>query len=199
MDFQNLDASIHRSLKRWVADAMGGSPWQVKMSRKEVAEAKRPSALVEPTTPTNTIGRASTPSGAIEVVCGWAVMLYPDTGGDGTAAEALDIANKAKGALTAAIVIGMVDEDGNNVCNPLHIPLYDYTNVPISGAQRAGPPSPILQMSITDHAVRMIPDADDDRRNVVAADLTLRLRVGGRIEAEGLTAASMTAEIEVST
>lgn len=172
---------IHRSLRRYVSQALGSPPWRVRVVRQNVTNDDRPVAVVEPaSTATVVAARATIPQGDVTKAQSYSVMAYPELGD--TAAESGQIATQVAQLLLDAFQLGLVDEEGAFIGAPERLPVYDFAGVAVVGPieERIGPDEPYGYLWIDDIAVRPLQDAEDPLRFTVACDLRLSWQSAGR-------------------
>lgn len=181
----------HRSVRRFLMNALGSPPWTVRTERQPVTDDARPVAVVEAAPPVvTTRSRTSIPQGDIEKQQTFSLMLYPALGA--TAAEARMAAEGPAELLESAIAVGLVwDADdpqvianeravGELLTAPEMLPVYDFAGVAVKGANRAGPADPYGWLRAEDYPVRTIQDPDDPLRWTVACDLRVSWSEAGR-------------------
>jgi hypothetical protein len=160
----------HRSLRRFVMNALGSPPWVVRTERQPVQDDERPVAVVEVTSPVATTqARATLPQGDVRRTQTFTLTLYPVI--EATAAESRQLAAQTAELLLQALGAGMSDDAGGVLSYPERIPVYDFQAVPVKGALRAGPADPYGHLTVEDYPVRPIQDPDDPLRWTVACDL----------------------------
>lgn len=170
----------HRSLRRFVMNALGSPPWRVRTERQPVPDEERPVGVIEEAAPAvTTRSRTSIPQGDIERAQTFSIALYPERAD--TAAEARLIASEAAEALSAALAVGLVNDDGSLLSAPEMIPVYDFAGVAVKGAARAGPADAYGWLRVEDYPVRAIQDPEDILRWTVVCDLRVSWSQGGRI------------------
>jgi hypothetical protein len=182
----------HRSLRRFVMNALGSPPWIVRTERQPVPEEQRPVGFVEVSTPAVTISsRTSIPQGNVEKQQTFAITLFPE--GAETAAEGRLIAEEAAELLSQAITVGLVTDDDppELLTAPEMLPVYDFAGVPVKGAARAGPEEPYGWLRVQDSNVRPVQDPDDPLRWQIVCDLRVSWEQAGRDRPEGPLAGSM--------
>lgn len=176
----------HRSIRRFVSNAMGSPPWRVRTERRPIPDEERPVAVVEPGSPAGTTRwRTSVPQGDVERVQTFSLMLYPemvDDAGDPLSAPGsrLAVARWAE-RLDSAIVVGLVHDDGSLLSAPRMIPVYDFAGALLAGAARAGGGTPYGWLMVEDAPVQMVPDPDDHLRWTIACDLRVSWSQAGRL------------------
>lgn len=139
---------VLRSLRRYVASAMGSPPWRVRLAMD--ARFQRPFAMVSAPTAVQSAGAGpSTYRDDLPFV----IQLYPvepSTAGPMRTTEAKLIALRAAEQLKQSILVGVVDQTDPTVAGAqCRIPLWDYHDeagepLPLEGAesiatQRFGP------------------------------------------------------------
>lgn len=182
----------HRSLRRFLMNALGSPPWRVRTERQPVADEQRPVAVVEVTTAATTLrARRSIPQGNIERGQTFAIVLYPALGA--SAAESRLEAATVADRLQDSIAVGLVDELDNDalLSAPEMLPVYDFAGVPVKGALRAGPPAPYGWLRVEDYPVRPVQDPEDPLRWTVVCDLRVSWEQAGRDVAPAPAAGSM--------
>jgi hypothetical protein len=169
----------HRSLRRFVMNALGSPPWVVRTERQPVQDDERPVAVVEVTSAVATTqARATLPQGDVRRTQTFTLTLYPVI--EATAAESRQLAAQTAELLLQALGAGMSDDAGGVLSYPERIPVYDFQAVPVKGALRAGPADPYGHLTVEDYPVRPIQDPDDPLRWTVACDLRVSFWQAGR-------------------
>lgn len=169
----------HRSLRRFLMNALGSPPWTIRTERQPVADDDRPVAVVEPATPVVTLrSRTSIPQGPIERQQTFGVVLYPALGT--TAADSRLLAAAAAEALDRAIMVGLVEDDGSLLTAPEMLPVYDFDGVAVKGSTRAGAAEPYGWLMAEDYPVRPLQDPEDPLRWTVTCDLRVSWEQPGR-------------------
>lgn len=182
----------HRSLRRFVMNALGSPPWTVRTERQPVADEERPVAVVEVSTAVVTLrARTSIPQGNVERQQTFTITLYPVM--EETAAESRLAAEAASQQLDQALVVGLSNDDETVLSYPEMLPVYDFAGVAVKGADRAGPMDPYGWMRADDYPVRTIQDPDDPLRWTVACDLRASWEQAGRERPPAPTVGSMPA------
>lgn len=180
----------HRSLRRFVMNALGSPPWTVRTERQPVADEERPVAVVEVVSPVGTtFARTAIPQGDIRRTQAFTLTLYPALGP--SAAEARQQAAEVAELLTNAIGIGLDDDAGELLSAPEALPVYDFAGVPVKGATRAGPVEPYGWLTVDDFPVRPLQDPEDPLRWTVACDLRTSWWQSGRLRPPAPVAGSM--------
>lgn len=180
----------HRSLRRFLMNALGAPPWTLRTERETVPDEGRPVGVVEVAAPVTTRRtRHAIPQGDVERVQTFAVMLYPEL--LSTAAESREEAERVAQLLDDAIEVGLVDDAGELLTGPSRIPVYDFAGVPVKGAQRAGPADGYGWLWVEDAPVRALQDPDDSLRWTVTCDLRVSWTQGGRVVAPAPLVGSM--------
>lgn len=184
-----------RSIRRFLANALGSPPWTVRVGRARVADDDRPVAVVELAAPAVTLqARSTIPQGDVQRQQTFALALYPPLDGvEGPLSEPAASQQAASVAelLSDAITIGLVFDDGALLSPPLQVPVYDFADVRLTGPTRAGPDEPYGWLQVDDYPVRPIVDPDDPRRWTVMCDLRVSWWQGGRIGTPAPAAGSM--------
>lgn len=169
----------HRSLRRFVMNAVGSPPWRVRTERQPVADEQRPVAVVEASTPmVTTAARVSIPQGNVTRQQTFALVLYPVIGE--SAAEARLEAERVAELLGDAIDVGLVDDDGALLTAPQRIPVYDFAGVAVKGADRRGGADPYGWLWVEDAPVSALQDPEDPLRWTVACDMRVSWEQAGR-------------------
>lgn len=170
----------HRSLRRFVMNALGSPPWTVRTERQPVANEERPVAVVEASTPmVTTRARTSIPQGDIERQQTFGLALYPQLGA--SPAESRLIASQAAELLIDAIGVGLVTDVGALLSAPEMVPVYDFAGVPVTGPGRAGAAAAYGWMRVEDFPVRAIQDPEDPLLWTVVCDVRVSWSQGGRV------------------
>jgi hypothetical protein len=170
----------HRSLRRFLMNALGSPPWRVRTERGQVADEERPVAVVEVVgAVTQAFARSSIPQGDVMRRQAFTLTLYPQLGP--TPAESRLAAAQLTELLTNAIGIGLDDEHGAVLSAPEMLPVYDFEGVPVKSATRAGPEEPYGHLTVEDFPVRPIQDPEDPLRWTVACDLRVSWWQSGRL------------------
>lgn len=174
--------NVHRSARRWLSLVLPSPPWSVSLEegREALPDDDRPVAIVTPVgNMANLFARGSAPQGDVHRQLPMSMALYPEVA-DERRAGRLAAADLSQLVLDA-ISIGLVKDDGSNLCLPLTMPLWNYEGVPITGATRAGPADPFTFMEVEDPVVTAIPDPEDDRRWSVQVTFRATWWTPGRI------------------
>lgn len=175
----------HRSLRRFLMNALGSPPWTIRTERQPVRNEDKPIALVEAASPVATLfARSSIPQGDVEKQQTFSLMLYPARGD--TAAEARLEASEWAEALEQAITVGMSDDVGDPpetvvLSAPLMVPVYDFAGVAVKGKARKGPAEAYGWLRVDDFGVRPIQDPDDHLLWTVVCDVRVSWSQGGRV------------------
>lgn len=170
----------HRSLRRFLMNALGSPPWRIRTERQPVADEERPIAVVEVTTPAATLwSRKSIPQGDVQRGQTFSIVLYPELAG--TAAESRLAAAQVAELLTNAIAYGLIDDAGERLSMPEELPVYDFEGVSVKGATRAGPAEPYGWMSVEDFPVEPVQDPEDPLRWTVVCPLRVTWWQGGAV------------------
>lgn len=181
---------VIRSLRRFVWLALGIDPatlkpWTVRTQRTRAADDQRPVAVVEEATPLSTPhSRATIPQGDVQKMQGFAVVCYPVL--RTSAPESAQEARRVATLIDRAFSCGLVTDDVPpvNIGGPWRLPIYDFRGVPIVGdaATRQGPADPYMHANVDEtFSVRAVPDAMDELRFTVVANVRLTWWLGGRI------------------
>lgn len=182
----------HRSLRRFLMNALGSPPWRVRTERQQVPDETRPVAVIEVATPDMTTrSRTSIPQGDVEKQQTFSIVLYPALAE--TAAESRLAAAEAAELLKAALTVGLSNDDGTVLSAPEMIPVYDFAGVAVKGQARAGPAAGYGWMRVEDSPVRPLQDPEDILRWSVVCDLRVSWEQGGRIRPDEPTVGSMPA------
>jgi hypothetical protein len=183
----------HRSIRRFLMNALGSPPWTLRTERQPVADDERPAGVVEVVSAAATLfARTSIPQGDIRRQQAFTITLYPALGP--TAAEARLAAAQVADLLTDAIGVGLVVEGtGALLSAPEMLPVYDFAGVPVKGATRAGPAAPYGWLTVEDFPVRPLQDPEDPLRWTVVCDLRVSWWQGGRLGPNAPVAGSMPA------
>lgn len=169
----------HRSIRRFVMNALDSPPWRVRTERQPVADEDRPVAVIEVAAPLVRLSaRTSIPQGDVQRQQTFGVVLYPVI--EDSAAEARHTAALAAERLANAIEFGLVDDEGELLTAPEMMPVYSFVAVPVKGVQRQGPSEPYGWMRVEDFPVRTIQDPEDPLRWTVTCDLRVSWWQGGR-------------------
>lgn len=176
----------HRSIRRFLMNALGSPPWKIRTERQPVQDEERPVAVVEAPTPAATTrSRTSVPQGNVEKQQTFTLTLYPALAE--TAAESRLAAAAAAELLADAIGVGLVwgpddegHDDGDLLTAPEMLPVYDYEDVPVKGAGRAGPEEAYGWLRVDDYPVGMIQDPEDVLRYTVTCSLRVSWEEAGR-------------------
>lgn len=171
----------HRSLRRFLMNALGSPPWVIRTQREPVRDEERPVALVEVATPTGPgrPARVSIPQGSVERIQTFALVLYPALGD--TAAGARLAAAQLAQRLEDAIGVGLNTDAGVLLSAPERIPVYDFAGVAVVGAARAGPAGAYGWLWVEDFPVRAVQDPDDPLRWTVTCALRVSWEQAGRV------------------
>lgn len=144
-----------RSVKRYTAEVLG-ELWEVRLW-SEQGTFRFPFARVAKTGPTSYASRRV----ATDVLQAMQIHCYPPP------ATTVELALEQASALQELLVEGF--ETGVLLGRPRRIPLYDYDGVPAGGGSMARHPSDHLR--VEDFSVNYLPDAQDQTRVAVVADL----------------------------
>lgn len=176
--------SVPRSLKRWAAAVL---PADYTVTLEEtppaVPDEDRPLANVLPTSEVTTLfARRSIPQGDVQRQQSFALTVYPAVKAGAnllTVKETGAEARRLTALLEDAVVIGTTEGEAG-FSYPMTVPLWDYTGVPETGPDRAGPLQPASAAEVADHTVRPLADPDDPRRRTVVLSLRLTWWAAGR-------------------
>lgn len=172
----------HRSLRRFLMNALGAPPWRLRTERQPVADEERPVGLVETASPAATTrARVTVPQGDVEKVQTFSIMLYPALGD--TAAESRLAAEEVAQLLDDAFTSGLIDDAGGELSRPFRVPVYDFAGVAVKGPERGGPEAAYGWLWIEDAPVRTVQDPDDVLRFAVVCDVRVSWSQGGRVPA----------------
>lgn len=98
----------HRSMRRFLMNALGSPPWRLRTERQPVKAEERPVGVVEPAGPVATTrARTTVPQGDVDKTQTFSIMLYPETGD--TAADSRLIASEVGQRLDDAITGGLIE------------------------------------------------------------------------------------------
>lgn len=175
-------ADVHRSVRRYIWQTLGGQPWTVRLQRTRVSDDKRPVAFVDPGVLTTPQARATINQGDVQKQQPFTVVAYPELGD--TAPVSAEIARELASLLDAGITRGLVTDDDPplTIGAPFRIPIYSFTGIAIEGPDREGPSTPYMYANVdSTFNVRPIQDALDELRYTVVATLRVSWWAGGRI------------------
>jgi hypothetical protein len=168
----------HRSLRRFLMNALGSPPWRLRTERQPVPDEQRPAGVIEALATATTRARTTLPQGNVEKAQTFPITLYPEVGATG--AEARLEAERVAQLLEDAITVGLVLDDGEPYTYPERIPIYDYAGVPVKGAERAGPDAPYGWLWAEDFPVQAVQDPEDPLRWTVTCPLRVSWEQAGR-------------------
>jgi hypothetical protein len=170
----------HRSLRRFLMNALGSPPWRLRTERQPVADEQRPVGVVEPVAAAvTTRARVTVPQGDVEKAQTFSIMLYPELAD--TAGESRLAAAEVAQLLDDAFTSGLIEDDGSELSRPFRVPVYDFAGVAVKGALRVGPGVPYGWLWIEDAPVRVVQDPDDVLRFAVLCDARVSWSQGGRV------------------
>lgn len=180
----------HRSIRRFVMNAVGSPPWTVRTEVQPVADEERPVAVVEPIgVAATTRSRTSIPQGEVERAQSFAVTLYPvlaETAAE-SRLEAAGVADLLDQAITVGLVTDVVpgvdpepDTGGELLSPPQMIPVYDFAGVAVKGAARAGPAEYYGWLRVEDYGVQPLQDPEDPLRFTVVCTVRCSWEQAGR-------------------
>jgi hypothetical protein len=172
---------VLRSVRRYIAQALGSPPWTVRLQRTAVADDERPVAILEPGPLTTPFARRAINQGDVQKQQTITVVCYPEVGAD--TASSAQTAREVVALLDASISRGLIDgETGVNIGAPFRIPVYFFETTPIEGVNRKGPDDPYMHINVDEtFAIRPVQDAMDERRYTVVATLRVNWWQGGRV------------------
>lgn len=194
-----------RSVRRWVASALGSPPWRVRLAMD--GRFKRPFALVD--TPTQ---RSDSQAAAATVLHDLPIQIHlyplvPDDPVNVRASAARLIAERAGELLTTALALGVVDAADPTVRSYYgRIPLWDYTDAdgnPLPLESTAADPmaSVATRRYAPDYlwvpdgwTVRVMPEASEDQLFVVVANLRVQWNRNAHLRSPGTTLTSVQIE-----
>lgn len=189
---------IHRSLRRYVSQALGSPPWTVRTERQPVEDDARNVCVVEPASPSSQgKHRVSIPQGNLEKMMAFSAMAYPELGD--TAADSRLAAQLVADLLEQAFAIGLVEgkgEEQRNIGGPFRLPVYDFAGVPVKGAERGAAGDEYGFAWVDDLTVRPLQDPIDYLRFTVVCDVRLSWEQGGRLLPGAPAAGSMSGTFE---
>ncbi len=166
--------NIHRSLRQMVSVALGSPPWIVRLADEIPQESvQRPVAYVELAAPARTIqARGSLPQGAVLRTATWRVTAVPAIGANPriSAQEADGIQTVVSTMLSGGISVATAE------ATPLHVPIFDWSAVPLEGSLRELPSTaiPLIWANVQPgYEVQIVPDPEDPKRFSVLAEFTL--------------------------
>lgn len=169
----------HRSIRRFLMNALGAPPWRLRTERQPVADEERPVGVVEAGSPvTTTRSRTSIPQGNVERAQTFSIMLYPPL--KTTARESRLEAETWAQLLDQAILVGLLNDDGSTLSAPEMLPVYDFAGVPAAGADRAGAAVAYGWLRADDYPVQPRQDPEDPLRFTVTCDLRVSWEQAGR-------------------
>lgn len=180
---------VLRSFRRYVALAL--PDYTLRLERREVATDPRPKALLEMGDSVPTRSRAGTlDQGVVTQAAPLTVTLYPDPGADGR--EGSLQARRDVDLLRDALILGLVDENGDLIGAPFRVPLLDWAGVPVTGAGRglAGELTGYLWVG-EDVRGRVIQDAEDPALFSAPVNVNLSWDRPGRIPPTAPTVTSL--------
>lgn len=172
---------IARSIRRYLG-MMLESPWELRLERREVADDDRPVGVVD-------LGAAGSVFARTSIEQGWVTEMYPVTVTcypemEKNPRNGAQNARELTTALKNLIQLGMVLNfpSGRPAAGPYHIPLWDYTGVPMTGPQRAGPPDPHATLSVAESpfTARPIQDPEDEKRWTCILEFHVHVQKPGR-------------------
>lgn len=178
---------IARSLQRYYSTMLGDNAegrWQWRLQREEVADDKRPVAVLELGVERSTQARNAIDQGNVIVAMPFTVTLYPPIAEPRPAGQlARQLSSWLLDAVAIGIDLGTYTRLGRKrpVAGPMRLPLWDYAGVPLTGAGRAGPAAPADHLWVEDVTARPIQDPQDARRWTVASDVRVSWEKPGRV------------------
>lgn len=173
---------VQRSVRRYLMMLLAefpsdtGRPWEIRLQRGVVADQDRPIGVLESLPQTAGAGRTSIPQGNVIESMGLVFTGYPPlVAGARAVIEGGLRATRLAGALHDLIrygLPGVVFATGRRAAGPQHIPLWDYTSIPVAGA--AGPAYPHDVLLVSDGwTTRPLQDPVDEARYTVVLSLTV--------------------------
>lgn len=178
---------ITRSVRRYVAELLG-PPWELDLERRDPTDDTRPAGLVE-------LGQARVRSARVSIPQGWVTMfmpvtvtLYPSLAAPREAGRTARHLAYGLQQLVQTGLAGITFADGRRASGPERIPLYDYSEVELTGTdeERTGPVTPHDVLWAEDYGTRAIQDPMDPQRWTVVLELRVSWEQPGR--ADELTA-----------
>lgn len=180
----------HRSMRRFLMNVLGSPPWTLRTERQPVKDEERPAGVVEVLAAAVTRSRTTIPQGNVERAQTFPVTLYP--GLMETAAESRMVAEAVAQLLDDAISVGLSNDDGTVLTYPERIPVFDFEDVPVKGATRAGPAEPYGWLWAEDWTTQAVQDPDDPLRWSVTCPLRVSWESMGRVRPDEPAAGGLT-------
>lgn len=185
-------ADIARSIKRYLSLMWNeDSGWTIRTERRVVGDDQRPVAVV--LLGDKRIIRARTSRNQGMVVEGVPLTLYayPPVGEDERLANAEG--EKIADLLSDVFTLGLSPDDEEKdpawfpFSAPFRIPLWDYSDVPLTGDKRGGPEEPhdVIWVDPDSLSVQNLEDPQDAKRRTVAVEARLSIARPGRAEPQG--------------
>lgn len=174
---------LSRSIRKYLSMTLDGPPWTIRVERREVRDDERPVAVIDVGPQLVTRARESVPQGEWEWVAPVTVTCYPKPGKD-QRQNAYD-ARALRTQLFRLITNGLnvTGADGKRWSGPFRIPLWDYVDVPLSGAEKGTDEDPhdvawVERESLT---AEVIPDDDDPDRWTVVLEFRASVEAPGAV------------------
>lgn len=170
--------------------------WKLRLERREVKDEERPVAVIV-SGPISTVrARTSLLQGDVEEAMPITMTLYPRV----LSASADDLrkarqeASRLKSHMTELLNTGLTvraEVEGRQVdfAGPFRVPLWDYTDVPLTGAEKGGPGDPhaVLWVDEASANVQAIQDPEDPVRWTIIANFRISVvRPGRTVHADEL-------------
>lgn len=172
---------VARSLRRYLALALDGPPWRIRTERRMVRDDDRPVAVLDLGPQLVQFAREARHQGNWVWVAPVTITCYPEVNQDEE--EGAWEARTLRARLLRLVTIGVpvLDNTGAPLSGPFRVPLYDYADTPLTGADRAGPTYPedviwVVRESLTSEAIQ---DPDDPKRWTVVLEFRASVEAPG--------------------
>jgi hypothetical protein len=173
--------SVARSIRRYFAMTLPDE-WTLRTERREIPAEERPVAVVELGQETIVHARETLEQGETESLYPVTVSAYPEVSEDERSGShaARQLASQLHDLILRGVDV--VDGDGRNWAGPFRIPLWDYSEKPVSGLERAGEDVPhdvlfVVRESLNTNPVQ---DPDDTKRWGVFCEFRVTVESPGR-------------------
>lgn len=142
---------IVRSVRHYLSMMLVGPPWTLRLERREVKDSERPVGVIEHGTLSSPIRRVAHFQGLSEDILPITISLYPELPEKVTPDSLREAAQKARKLVSlmnrwVAVGIPVLTEPSPGVvkrwAGPFRMPLWDYTDVPLTGKNKGNPDEP---------------------------------------------------------
>lgn len=189
---------ITRSIRRYLAMTLPTGEeddprWKLRVERREVKDEERPVGVVLDGPITSVRARLGLVQGNVEEMLPVTISLYPPVAEASidSLRTARHEASQLKAQLLQLLNTGLTVTTGTGAARrhwagPFRVPLWDYADVPLTGAEKKGPADPhdVLWIEEKSVSVNAIQDPDDARRWAVIANFRVSIERPGRVPAE---------------